>query len=187
MIPPALVQQAQRGDQQAISALLAAVRPAVLRYCQRRANPDSAEDIAQEVCLCVLAALPRYEHRGRPFLAFAYTVAGHCLVSAYRAADRDKAQPVAEVPEQTTPTYLSPWTHSPEEQVLRAELSATLAQVVRTLTPDQQRIVLLRVVVGLSSQDTAVLVNSNSNAVRQTQHRALRQLRKTLTTTGGLR
>ncbi len=49
--------------------------------------------------------------------------------------------------------------------------------------PDKQRdIVLLRVVVGLSAEETAEAVGSTPGAVRVAQHRALARLRKTLST-----
>lgn len=47
--------------------------------------------------------------------------------------------------------------------------------------PDKQReIVLLRVVVGLSAEETAEAVGSTPGAVRVAQHRALARLRRTL-------
>jgi RNA polymerase sigma-70 factor (ECF subfamily) len=47
--------------------------------------------------------------------------------------------------------------------------------------PDKQReILLLRVVVGLSAEETAEAVGSTPGAVRVAQHRALTRLRKEL-------
>jgi RNA polymerase sigma-70 factor (ECF subfamily) len=47
--------------------------------------------------------------------------------------------------------------------------------------PDKQReIVVLRVVVGLSAEETADAVGSTPGAVRVAQHRALARLRKVL-------
>ena len=40
----------------------------------RTAQSLSADDVAQEVCLAVLTALPTYRPQGRPFLAFVYRV-----------------------------------------------------------------------------------------------------------------
>jgi len=49
------------------------------------------------------------------------------------------------------------------------------------ILPDKQReIVVLRVVVGLSAEETADAVGSTPGAVRVAQHRALARLRKTL-------
>ena len=62
----ALVHRAVEGDAQATHDLLARVHPLALRYCRTRLNrlPGDArhfvEDLAQEVCVAVLMALPRY-------------------------------------------------------------------------------------------------------------------------------
>ena len=51
--------------------------------------------------------------------------------------------------------------------------------------PDKQReILVLRVVVGLSAEQTADAVGSTPGAVRVAQHRALSRLRKVLTSEG---
>ena len=61
----ALATRACAGDRRAVSDLLDHLRPAVLRYCRARlgrvdGSYGSADDVAQEVCLAVLTALPRY-------------------------------------------------------------------------------------------------------------------------------
>jgi len=62
----ALASRARSGDASAVSDLLGHLRPAVLRYCRARlgrvdGSYGSADDAAQEVCLAVLTALPRYQ------------------------------------------------------------------------------------------------------------------------------
>jgi RNA polymerase sigma-70 factor (ECF subfamily) len=80
--------------------VLARVRPVVLRYCRARLGPGpAADDIAQEVCLALMAALPCYRERGKPFLSFVYGIATHKLTDARRAAAREHSDPVWEVPE----------------------------------------------------------------------------------------
>ncbi|HWC80546.1 MAG TPA: sigma factor, partial [Pseudonocardiaceae bacterium] len=92
------------GDPLAAGRLLAMIRPLVVRYCRERVGPGerhlaSADDVAQEVCLAVLTALPGYRDQGRPFLAFVYGIAAHKVADAHRAAARNRAEPVAEVPD----------------------------------------------------------------------------------------
>ncbi|MFD7654746.1 sigma factor, partial [Actinosynnema sp. NPDC059797] len=70
--PDALVELAVQGDRRAVEALLALIRPLVVRYCRVKVGcgeRSSADDVAQEVCLAVLKALPTYKDQGRPFLA----------------------------------------------------------------------------------------------------------------------
>src|SRR5258705_4245036 len=65
-----LAARAGQGSQEAISELLRRVRPMVVRYCRARLGRTgggaytTADDVAQEVCLAVLNALPRYRDLG---------------------------------------------------------------------------------------------------------------------------
>lgn len=63
---------------------------------------------------------------------------------------------------------------------MHGELSDRMAQLLRVLPAKQREILLLRVVVGLSAEETADAVGSTPGAVRVAQHRALARLRKTL-------
>ncbi|MEU4249285.1 sigma-70 family RNA polymerase sigma factor [Amycolatopsis sp. NPDC026612] len=168
------------GDDAAIARLLAAVRPLVVRYCRARVGRQersfaSADDVAQEVCLAVLTALPSYHDQGRPFLAFVYGIAQHKVADAHRAAARNRSDPVPEVPDGVSETT------GPEQRALRFELNERLARLLDVLPPKQREIVVLRVVVGLSAEETAAAVSSTPGAVRVAQHRALGRLRRMLT------
>jgi RNA polymerase sigma-70 factor (ECF subfamily) len=177
--PGAVVGAAVGGDQRALERLLALVRPLVVRYCRARVGRQersfaSADDVAQEVCLAVLTALPGYRDQGRPFLAFVYGIAAHKVADAHRAAARNRAEPVAELPDE--PDHEA----GPEQRAMRGELSDRMAALLKVLPDKQREIVVLRVVVGLSAEETADAVGSTPGAVRVAQHRALSRLRKTL-------
>ncbi|MFL6143337.1 MAG: sigma-70 family RNA polymerase sigma factor [Labedaea sp.] len=175
----ASVSAAVEGDPRAVGHVLAAIRPLVVRYCRARVgrqerNFASADDVAQEVCLAVLTALPSYRDQGRPFLAFVYGIAAHKVADAHRAAGRNRSEPVADVPDE-------PETDAgPEQRVMRQELNQQMSELLQVLPHKQREIVLLRVVVGLSAEETAEAVGSTPGAVRVAQHRALARLRKTL-------
>ena len=82
-----LVARAVHGDPHATEALLAQARPGLVRYCRARLGRiggayTTADDVAQEVCLAVLTALPGYRVQGRPFLAFVYGIASHKVICA---------------------------------------------------------------------------------------------------------
>ncbi len=173
------VAAAVEGDPQAVERLLAAIRPLVVRYCRARVGRQersfaSADDVAQEVCLAVLTALPSYRDQGRPFLAFVYGIAQHKVADAHRAAARNRAEPVAEVPDEIEGDV------GPEQRALQGELNERMAQLLRVLPDKQREIVVLRVVVGLSAEETAEAVGSTPGAVRVAQHRALARLRTRL-------
>ncbi|HEX7660346.1 MAG TPA: sigma-70 family RNA polymerase sigma factor [Pseudonocardiaceae bacterium] len=176
----AVVASAIRGDHSSTERLLALVRPLVVRYCRARLGRQersfaSADDVAQEVCLAVLTALPGYRDQGRPFLAFVYGIAAHKVADAHRAASRNRTDPMADVPD--SPEVAA----GPELRAMRGELSERMARLLHTLPDRQREILVLRVVVGLSAEETADAVGSTPGAVRVAQHRALGRLRKQLT------
>lgn len=172
-----LVDAAVHGDQVATQRVLESIRPIVLRYCRARIGRldrsfSSADDVVQEVCLSVISALPSYRDQGQPFLAFVYGIAQHKVADAHRAAARNKSLPVPEVPDR--PETVA----GPEQRVLQDELKTSMDRLLAVLSDKQREIVVLRVVVGLSAEETADLVGSTPGAVRVAQHRALTRLRK---------
>jgi RNA polymerase sigma-70 factor (ECF subfamily) len=175
----AQIAAAAAGDRRAIERLLGSIRPPVVRYCRARVGSQersfaSADDVAQEVCLAVLTALPSYRDQGRPFLAFVYGIAAHKVADAHRSAARNRSDPVADVPD-------GPETGAgPEQRAVQGELSEQMARLLRLLPDKQREIVVLRVVVGLSAEETAAAVGSTPGAVRVAQHRALTKLRTVL-------
>lgn len=177
-----LVTSSMQGDQEAVATLFAWIRPAIVRYCRSRIGRSgsafsSADDVAQEICMAVLGALARYGDEPESFLPFVYGIAAHKVADHYRRAGRDRSDPAADVPDGIDTGA------SPEQQIMAADLRDRLDQLLATLPPRQREILVLRLVVGLSAQETASAVGLTPTAVRVTQHRALAKLRNALTPT----
>lgn len=177
------VAEAVAGDRNALREVLETIRPIVVRYCRARVgtierNGLSADDVAQEVCLATITALPRYKDRGRPFLAFLYGIAAHKVADAHRAAGRDLSYPTDEVPEKHSNEA------GPEQRAIEAESVSRMNDLLEILPPKQREILILRVVVGLSAEETAEAVGSTTGAVRVAQHRALQRLKDELVAAG---
>ncbi len=170
-----LAARAAAGDGDATERLLELVRKMVLRYSRARLGrypgaEQAADDAAQEVCIAVLSALPRYRDEGRPFEAFVIGVAAHKVADVQRAATRT-AVPTAQMPEEPDDAP------GPEETALRRS-DAEHARRLLSVLPDHLReIVLLRVAVGLSAEETGRALGMTPGAVRVAQHRALARLR----------
>ena len=94
----------------------------------------SADDVAQEVCLAVFAALPNYRDQGRPFLAFVYGIAAHKVADAHRSSARNRAEPVPEIPDTTDELA-----DGPQAQVMQGELAGRMREL-----SDKQREILVR-------------------------------------------
>lgn len=172
-----LAVRAAAGDAEATTALLALIRPGVVRYCRARLGRFGggfgvADDIAQDVCLAVLAALPGFRDEGRPFSAFVFRVAANKVADAQRAAIRGRAlAPIDEVPDPPDPAP------GPEQQALSADLARRLSMLLAHLSDTHRELVVLRVAVGLSAEEVGEVLGMTATAVRVAQSRALARLR----------
>lgn len=170
-----LAAAATQGDREAMEALIARIRPMVLRYCRGRLGrlpgaEYAADDAAQEACIAVLTALPRYRDEGRPFEAFVFGIAARKVADVQRSTIR-AAVPTEDLPESTdsAPT--------PEDQAMAAA-DADRARKLLGRLPDHLRdLIVLRVAVGLSAEETGRALDMTPGAVRVAQHRALNKLR----------
>src|SRR5438270_10510438 len=178
-----LVDAAVNGERYAVEGVLGWIRPLVVRYCRARVGGQektsaSADDVAQEVCLAVLTALPSYRDQGRPFLAFVYGIASHKVADAHRSSARNRSEPVPEVPD------IPDLADGPEAQAMLGEFTGRMTKLMEILPEKQREIVRLRVMVGLSAEETAEAIGSTPGAVRVAQHRALGKLRGVLASEG---
>jgi RNA polymerase sigma-70 factor (ECF subfamily) len=174
-----LVSAAVDGDRDAIAGVLGYVQRLVIRYCRARVGSHektfaSADHLAQEVCLAVLAVLPSYRNQGWSFLAFVYGIAAHKVADAHRTAVRNHTEPVPEIPDS------SELADGPGQQATQGELVDRMTKLLNTLPDGHREILVLRVMVGLSVDETAEAVGSTPGAVRVAQHRALDRLRTAL-------
>ncbi len=147
----------------------------VVRYCRARLGRISghyhaADDVAQEVCIAVLSALPRYQDMGRPFASFVFGIASHKVADAKRSASR-LAIPTEDLPD-------GPDDRPGPEETAVAYLEAERARSLLARLPVHQReLLVLRVLSGLSAEETGHALGMSAGAVRVAQHRALARLR----------
>jgi RNA polymerase sigma-70 factor (ECF subfamily) len=171
----ALADLAVSGHPEAIESLLEQVRPMAVRYCRARLGRISgqyhvADDVAQEVCIAVLSALPRYRDMGRPFASFVFGIASHKVADAVRTATRS-AVPTEDLPD-------GPDEHPGPEEIAVAYIEAQRARELLANLPGHLReLVVLRVVAGLTAEETGNVLGMSAGAVRVAQHRALARLR----------
>lgn len=170
-----LTELAVRGQPAAIDTLLRQIRPMVVRYCRARLGRISghyhaADDVAQEVCIAVLSALPRYQDMGRPFASFVFGIASHKVADAKRSAAR-MAIPTEDLPD-------GPDDRPGPEETAVAYIEAERARALLARLPLHQReLLVLRVLSGMSAEETGHALGMSAGAVRVAQHRALARLR----------
>lgn len=169
-----LAVRAQSTGGSATSELMARVQHLSLRYARARLGrygvEDAAQDVAQEVCMAVLTALPTYEDRGYPFEAFVYSIASRKVADVQRGV-YGSAVPVADVPDCVDLAA------GPESVVLMRDDAARVMTLMAGLPDAQREILILRVAMGMSTEETAASLGMSEGAVRVAQHRALTKLR----------
>src|ERR687885_110241 len=143
-----LAARAVEGDAQAVETLLGAVHRMVHRYCRARlarfpGAEHAADDVAQEVCIAVLSALPRYRDEGKPFEAFVYRVAANKVADSQRGSYRT-AVPTDDIPD------VIELADGPEELAVRYSDAQRARELLDTLPEQLRELLVLRVDVGLS-------------------------------------
>jgi RNA polymerase sigma-70 factor (ECF subfamily) len=107
-----------------------------------------------------------------------YGIAAHKVADAYRAAGRDLSYPTDSIPDRGSAEA------GPEQVAIEADSVVRMRELLMVLPDKQREILILRVVVGLSAEETASAVGSSAGAVRVAQHRALARLKSEIVAAG---
>jgi RNA polymerase sigma factor (sigma-70 family) len=92
-----LARRAAAGDPAALDSLLGAVRPTVMRHCQRLLPcREDAEEACQDALLQVARTIGRFEGRSR-FTTWLHVVVANCARQTYRSLKRRSAERPSEI------------------------------------------------------------------------------------------
>lgn len=173
-----LVQAAQAGSEKAFAALVEKYRIKMfnLAYSITR-DPDSADDLAQDVFIKAYISLPKFKSRSG-FGTWLYRIAVNASMDFLRRERKFKITAYkARVSEQTVQDDETIKQEIDEEKEKRKKL---LYQALGTL-PDKHRIILtLRDVQGLPYKEIAGMLDTSPGTVDSRLHRARQKLRKRL-------
>ena len=170
----ATLEAARRGSRAALATLYEDLQPNVLAYLRARSRAD-ADDIASDVWVSVAAGLARFRGDESGFRGWVFTIARRRLVDARRRRARRPADPAPHEVFVAIAAEVDP----EAEVVARLDYEAALA-ALSTLPADQEDVVLLRVVAGLSVEEAARALGKLPGTARVLQHRALRRLAQVL-------
>ena len=166
-----LVLLAKGGDADAFGHLYEAYLDKIYRYIYFRVTDEQmAEDLISQVFTKAWENLDRYQPSGRPFIAWLYTIAHNTVIDHYRTR-KDT------VPIENTISLASdaPTPHEQAELHFEAE---NLRAALQTLTPEQQQVVVLKFIAGMSTDEIAAQLRKSAGAIRALQMRALQALAK---------
>ena len=186
----AMVRDARAGDSAALGQLYDTYRDRVARFATGRlGDAEKAEDVTSETFEAVLPQ-PRLlpgRHRLRGVAVHHRPPPGRRPLPAPVPPARGRAGRgrAPGPPGRAAPSRTLPAVDGPEEAVLAAEQRAEVAGAFRRLRADQQEVLALRVLGGLSAAQVGEVLGKSEGAVRVAQHRALRSLREAMGVTAG--
>src|SRR3990172_3572340 len=144
-----LIARAAKGDREAFGALYERYVFRVYRHVHYLTNDfHAAEDLTAQTFLKAMEAIPRYEMRGAPFLAWLLRIAYNLTVNQ-RKVRKNGAAPLPE------DAQLHGTMHSPEASCEAKADGERVWQGVRRLRADQRQVIVMRFVDGLSYSDVA--------------------------------
>ncbi|MGH2416740.1 MAG: sigma-70 family RNA polymerase sigma factor [Candidatus Limnocylindria bacterium] len=163
---------ASAGDVEAVGRLYDALVGPVYRYVAVRVRRrEDVEDLTHLVFERIMGALPRYQHNGRPFAAWAFRIARNAVIDhRRRMRPTDSLSGIAEPSDGIGLDALS----------VRGEEIRELRAAMRRLTPDQQEAIALRYAAGLSAEEAARVMGRRAGTVRGLTFRAIDALRRHL-------
>jgi len=197
-----LVERAGRGDHQAVGLLYDAYVEPLYRFCLSRVgNETDAEDLAEEIFIKVMRAVPGFEWRPlgppiaggsgdgaadaaaqggtveveerSPFRAWLFRIARNHIVSHYRRSALRTT--VGEVPD-----WIADGQRGPAEL---AETSITIREIflaVEQLPPAQREVIQLRFGAGMTVAETAEALEKHETNVKVLQHKGIKRLKEIL-------
>lgn len=173
-LPAEVIDAARRGEPAAVEAVYRRYAPAVLAWFRARLGDEHlAEDLTGDAFVAVIGALPRYQGGPEAFAGWLFTLVRRDFVDHLRRVSRRPESPVAEPrPDATVPD-------AADEVVARGEADRVRAALA-ALSPDQQEVLVLRVVAGLTANEVAAATGRTVGAVKALQHRGLDSLGRLL-------
>ena len=169
-----IVQRAQAGDRDAFAALHDRYRQAIYTYLYYRVNDrDAADDLTAEVFVRMVEKIDRYRPRGKPFIAWLYTIARNLLTDYYRKQGRDAEN----LPLEDLPLASS---HNPGAEAERSLTAECLGRAIRQLTEDQRLVIIGKFIEGRSNAEIARILEKTEGSVKSLQHRALAALKRVI-------
>lgn len=166
-----LVTLAKAGDAEAFGHLYETYLDRIYRYIYFRVTDEqTAEDLISQVFTKAWENLDRYQPSGRPFIAWLYTIAHNTVIDHYRTRKDTVAI------ENTI--SLASDAPSPHEQVELHFEADNLRAALQTLTPEQQQVIVLKFISGMSTDEIAGQLHKSAGAIRALQMRALQALAK---------
>ncbi|WP_430787095.1 RNA polymerase sigma factor [Actinoplanes sp. G11-F43] len=167
-----MVHRFRTGDQDAFAVLYRRYQPRVLAFIRRRVrDAHLAEDLTSDTFVKAVTALPRLQVCGDDLGGWFTTIARHVVADHFRAAD---ARPVVSLlPDRDFGVVEET---SAEDAAVQRDQWRRLLAAIQGLTPRQRSVVVHRLLLEHTSEQTAESLGCGEQNVRHILGRARQQL-----------
>jgi len=160
-------------DRAVLAAIYDEYHQPLYRYVYRQVGEvETARDLTAEVFHRLLRTVQNGDSPEQHLAAWLYRTAYHIVVDYYRRQQHRQHLPLDE--------ELVNASDDPVETTEHRLSAARVRAALRQLTPDQQQVIALKFLEGLSNQEVAALLDKPIGAVKSLQHRALAALQRQL-------
>ncbi len=175
-----LIEEAQAGSRQALAELVKKYEQTIYNFAFKVCrNRDRAEHAMQETFMSMVKSIKQFSGKSK-LSTWLYTiVSNHCLMQA--RSDKSKFQDSLDDEEiYIDEGNVAEWKVTPEQVTENNELKGILDEAIKKLPSDYKIVFLLRDIEGLSTDETAKIVELSVPAVKSRLHRARAFLRNEL-------
>ena len=179
----ALATEAKQGDKGAFTELVNHYAQRVFRVARHiTKNDQDAEDVLQDTFLKAYSHLGQFEGNAKFYTWIVRVAVNEALMRMRRGKNRVTVSldQELETSDGAIQRELPAETESPEESLSRTELRESLTQAIDSLSEIYRPVFVLRDVEGLSTEETAEMLNLSLPAVKSRLLRARLQLRQKL-------
>lgn len=179
----ALVAEAKAGSYEAFEDLVNRYEKKIYRLgLNVTGNPEDAEEVLQETFLKAFEHLRDFREDSR-FYTWIVRIAVNEGLMKLRKRRSDRSVPIEDSVDDdggVIPREFADWRPDPEQLMAQSELEEVLRNAAASLPPTFRTVFYLRDVEGLSTQETASLLNLTVSAVKARLFRARLHLREEL-------
>jgi RNA polymerase sigma-70 factor (ECF subfamily) len=178
-----LVSEAKAGNYAAFEELVNRYEKKIYRLgLNITGNAEDAEDVLQEAFLKAFEHLPEFREDSR-FYTWVVRIAVNEALMKLRKRRTSREVPIADSEDENGEVLVreyADWRPNPEQEYARAELERILQGAVSVLPSGFRTVFYLRDVEGLSTEETADVLNLSVGAVKARLFRARLRLREEL-------
>lgn len=179
----ALVGEAKAGSYEAFEELVNRYEKKIYRLgLNITGNPEDAEEVLQEAFLKAFEHLPEFREDSR-FYTWIVRIAvneGLMKLRKRRTGREISMEDTMTEDGEVVPREFTDWKPNPEQRMAQTELETILQNAIQTLSPTFRTVFHLRDVEGLSTEETAQLLDLSVGAVKARLFRARLRLREEL-------